>query len=58
MQTGQCFKTTAAMRRRRVDKSMAPIVRARLLISSTKVSTTFTTSGAGRELRAPPNWLT
>ena len=37
-----------------VDKSMAPTVRARLLISSTKVPTAFTTSGAGRELRARP----
>ena len=27
-------------------------------ISSTKVLTAFATSGAGRELRAPPNWLT
>ena len=30
--------------------------RARSLISSTKVPTAFTTSGAGRELRAPTNW--
>ena len=29
-----------------------------LLISSTKVPTTFATSGAGRELRAPTNWPT
>ena len=31
--------------------------RARLLISSTKVSTAFVTLGAGRELRAPTNWF-
>ncbi len=32
--------------------------RTRLLISSTKVPTTFTSSGAGRELHGPTNWLT
>ena len=45
----------------RSGASTAPTVvatRTRLLISSTKVPTAFTTSGAGRELHAPTNWLT